>query len=104
MIPEHDFSTVDFGDKRLLRRLQKATEDIRKNLGRSILGSGKGRSQAKAFYRLLSNDRFDLEKLLKSAKDAAISRLQGTVLAIQDTTDYTGRIKLDHKFEKLSHR
>ena len=87
MIPEHDFSTVDFGDKRLLRRLLKATEDIRKNLGRSILGSGKDRSQAKAFYRLLSNDKFDLEKLLISAKIATISRLTGTVLAIQDTTD-----------------
>jgi len=87
MTPESDFLTIDFGDKRLGKRLRTFLENSRKNAGDSILGSAKGRSSAKAFYRLLSNDKFDFKKVQKTSRAATISRMEGTVLLIQDTTD-----------------
>ena len=87
MKPEDDFSTIDFKDKRLEKRLQTVIENSRKNAGESILGSQEGRNSAKAFYRLLSNERFDFEQMREAAKKATISRMCGTVLLIQDTSD-----------------
>ena len=85
--PKSDFETVDLGDKRLNKRLQMVIENSTKNAQKSILGAEGDRSGAKAFYRLLGNERFDNEKLAEAAKAGTISRMEGTVLAIQDTTD-----------------
>jgi hypothetical protein len=85
--PRNDFETVDFGDKRLNKRLQEAIENSTQNAQKSILGAEGDRSGAKAFYRLLSNERFDMDKLSEAPKAATIRRMEGTVLAIQDTTD-----------------
>ena len=38
--PETDFEAIDFGDKRITRRLCKAMEAIRQNAGKSVLGTG----------------------------------------------------------------
>ena len=85
--PKDDFSAVDFGDKRLNKRLQKTIGNITKNAEKSILGAEGKRSSAKAFYRLLGNEKFDLEKLSNASKNATIDRMEGTVLLIEDTTD-----------------
>ena len=87
MTPEKDFMTVDFGDKRLNKRLIKFVEESRKRARESILGSTEKRSTAKAYYRLLRNDKFDIEQIQEAEKKATISRMRGTVLLIQDTTD-----------------
>ena len=85
--PKDDFSYIDFGDKRLSVRLQKTVENLTKNTGASILGSGKGRSEAKGFYRLLSNEKFDMSQLQGAVYGSTLSRLNGIVLLIQDTSD-----------------
>ena len=85
--PKHDFENIDFGDKRLNKRLQKSIEDLTKNSQKSILGAGNGRSSAKGFYRLLGNDKFDIEKMADAASEATINRMGDTVLLIEDTTD-----------------
>ena len=85
--PREDFAYVDFGDKRLNARLRIAVENSTQSAEGSILGSGEGRSEAKAFYRLLGNEKFNMEELLASATGATLMRLSGTVLLIQDTTD-----------------
>ena len=85
--PKEDFSTVDFGDKRLNKRLQESLENLTKNAGKSILGAEKNRSGAKAFYRMLSNDKFDMSQMETASRAATISRMEGTVLLIEDTTD-----------------
>jgi hypothetical protein len=84
--PKEDFKAIDFGDKRLNDRLQKIIEDSTKNAEKSILGSGEGRSSAKAFYRLLGNKKFDMEQLQGVATGATFKRMHGTVLLIQDTS------------------
>jgi hypothetical protein len=85
--PKDDFSDVDFGDKRLNKRLSKVIENSTKSAEKSILSSSGGRSEAKAFYRLLSNDKFDISELSGSAYGSTLSRLHGIVLLIQDTSD-----------------
>lgn len=85
--PKRDFETVDFGDKRLNSRLQQSVEDFTQSTKKSVLGAGKNRSSAKGFYRLLSNKKFEMQKVAEAARDATIERMEGTVLLIEDTTD-----------------
>ena len=85
--PEIDLATVNFKDKRIEKRLIKVVENCRKNAGESLMGSSGGRNSAKAFYRLLGNDKFEFGQLQKSARSATIGRMSGTVLFIQDTSD-----------------
>ena len=85
--PKEDFAHVDFGDKRLNERLQKFVEDSTNNADKSILGCGGGRSEAKAFYRLLSNKKFDIDQLMGHASGSTLARMHGTVLLLQDTSD-----------------
>ena len=85
--PEEDFSSIDFGDKRINARLKNTIESMRKNTKESILGALEERSQAKAFYRLLSNEKLDLGLMTEAVRKATIERMSGTVLLIQDTSD-----------------
>ena len=87
MRPKDDFTFVDFGDGRLNKRLLRMVENSTQNSGKSILNSGSGRGEAKAFYRLLSNDGFELEQLQGVVSGSCLARLSGTVLLIQDTMD-----------------
>jgi len=89
------------GDKRLNERLQKSVERFTKNAQKSILGAEMSRSSAKGFYRLLSNKRFEIEKLAEAARGATIGRMEGTVLLIEDTTDI--RLNGHKKTEGLGH-
>ena len=85
--PKDDFAEVDFGDKRLNERLQEMVENSTKNVGKLVLSSSGGRSEAKACYRLLSNDKFDMEQLQSLAGSATLNCMSGTVLLIEDTSD-----------------
>ena len=90
MTPKQLLEGIDFGDKRLNRRLGSFIEQKTKNVQESsIIGAVKERSQAKAFYRLLGNDKFDLGKMQEQVKTATISQMEAdsTVLLIQDTMD-----------------
>ena len=85
--PQDDFTYVDFGDKRLNARLQQMVENSTKKMEKTILSSGEGRSEAKGFYRLLGNDKFDMWELEGAAYASTLGRMSGTVLLIQDTSD-----------------
>jgi hypothetical protein len=86
-LPKQDMEIVDFGDKRLNKRLQQSMDNLTKNARESILGAQGSRSDAKAFYRLLGNEKFDIEKLADAARRSTISRMEGTVLLIEDTAE-----------------
>jgi len=87
--PSEDFSEIDFGDKRLTKRLVSTVEQMTQDSQESILGATKDRSSAKGFYRLLGNDKFSMDKLSEEAKKGTIERIleHETILAVQDTTD-----------------
>jgi hypothetical protein len=86
-----DFQGIDFGDKRITKRLIKVIEDRSKAMKESALQSGEGRSESKAFYRLLSNESFTFEKLMTAEQEATLKRIEAggfeTILVVQDTTD-----------------
>ena len=89
--PSKDFSIIKFGDKRLDNRLQKSVEYMTKNSQNSILSSGQTRHDAKAFYALLSNEKFKLKHLITAYQNGTIERIRSSkiqsFLLIQDTTD-----------------
>ena len=85
--PMRDFESVDFGDARLNKRLQVAVENLKANAQKSILGAQGNRNNAKAFYRLLGNEKFDMGEMAEASRNATISRMEGTVLLVEDTAD-----------------
>jgi hypothetical protein len=98
MTPEEIFGGIEFVDKRISKRLQKFAGQKTKNVQESsISGATKERGQAKAVYRLLGNEKLDLDKMLKQIKSTTISQIEGTVLLIQDTMDinYNGHKKTE---------
>jgi hypothetical protein len=85
--PKEDFKDIDLGDERLNKRLIKVVENSTTHSESSILGSGEGRGDAKACYRLLANNKLDMDKLLGAVGGSTMNRMDGTVLLVQDTTD-----------------
>ena len=85
--PSEDFSTIDFGDARLNKRLRMSVDQMTKRSQESIMGAVKERFSAKGFYRLVGNAKFTLGKLQAAAKTATIARIADhrEVLLVQDT-------------------
>jgi hypothetical protein len=79
------------GDKRLNKRLEKTVETLSKDSESSILSGCGSKHEAKAFYRLLGNEKFTLEKIVKSGQTATKSRIASSgisrVLLPCDTSD-----------------
>ena len=90
-----EISSVDLGDKRLDRRMEKILTRISSTPPLSIPASSKNWAETKAVYRFYNNDLVTSEKVLSPHQDATLSRIrsQARVLVVQDTTevDFTGR-------------
>jgi len=80
--PTEDISQINLGDKRLDKRLVNSI-DARMHFTKQTRGSAKG------FYRLLSNDKFNSEKLRVACFHGTAERIKGLdkVLLVQDSTD-----------------
>jgi len=80
--PSEDLKTVSMGDKRLDKRLVVSTENRMRN-------ACKTRGSTKGFYRLLSNDKFNSEKLKTACFQSTSERVKtcDKVLLVQDSTD-----------------
>ncbi|MCL1970232.1 MAG: IS4 family transposase [Candidatus Bathyarchaeota archaeon] len=89
--PSEDLKKVKFGDKRLDNRLIKTVEAIEQQNGSSILSGCGNRHAAKAFYALLSNEKFSKEQVKTEAVKATSKRIENTktqkILLVQDTCD-----------------
>ena len=88
---EKEFFGLQFSDKRLQKRFFKMMDSFFQRPGKSILSACGSRSQAKAVYRLLANDRLSYEELLNSISQATLQKIQQLsnekILLIQDTTE-----------------
>ena len=88
---EKEFFDLEFTDKRLKKRFFKMMDSFSHEPGKSILSACGSRSQAKAVYRLLANDRLSYEELLNSISQATIQKMKQLsnekILLIQDTTE-----------------
>ena len=89
--PSEDFCVVNFKDMRLEKRLYTTVESMTRHSQSSILSGLGNRNDAKAFYSLLSNDKFSFDKLALAAWKGTAERIKSSgvteVLLIEDTTD-----------------
>ena len=95
-----EFSTLDFNSKRLEQRFIRTMETFAGQPDKSIWLCSENRAEAKAIYRLLSNDRLDREEILRTHREAVLKRMVHsgkTILAVQDTTslNYNNRTKME---------
>lgn len=82
-----DFSG-SFGDKRIDRRAQEALNKLVASRNSSIRQVSESRSQQKAFYRLLENERFSEQNIEQSIAGRCGALCQGRhVLCIQDSSE-----------------
>jgi hypothetical protein len=56
-----EFEDLDFGSEQLKARFVKTMKTLSKSPEKSIYMSSENRSEAKAIYRLLGNESFNLE-------------------------------------------
>ncbi len=77
-----------FGDVRLEKRGKQLIERLFKNGSRSLQSISLSRSEQKAFYNLLRNDKVTEQKLIKELSARCARAAKGrVVLAIQDTSE-----------------
>jgi hypothetical protein len=97
---EEEFSTLDLNSKRLEQRFKRTMETFAGQPDKSIWSCSENRAEAKAIYRLLSNDGLDREEILRTHQEATVRRIiqtGKTILAVQDTTslNYNNQKKMD---------
>jgi hypothetical protein len=84
-----EFSGIDFHSIRLEKRFVRTMETLAKQPAASIRQASEDRAEAKAVYRMLGNENFDREEIIKAHREATLRRMAdhgGTILAVQDTT------------------
>jgi len=85
--PSEDIKDAGLSAK-LKKRLIKVLDVLTQHPLSSILSATGSRSQAKAAYRMLANDGFNIDEINKAYANATVERIaeHETVLLIQDTT------------------
>ena len=83
---EKEFKTLQFKSLRLERRFKMAMSNLSEQPDKSIWLASGSRSNAKAVYRMLANEKCDKESILSAHRDAIEVRNESKVmLAVQDT-------------------
>jgi hypothetical protein len=89
---EEEFAGLDFHSLRLEERFVRTMETLIQQPGASIWEASEDRAEAKAIYRMLGNEDFDREEILRVHREATLRRMAGyggTILAVRDTTGVT---------------
>ncbi|MDR1105458.1 MAG: IS4 family transposase [Treponema sp.] len=95
-----EFADLDFNSIRVENRFIRTMETLGKQTDTSIWYSSENRAEAKAIYRMLGNDGFDREEIIRVHREATIKRMAeygGPILAVQDTTgvNYNNHLKTE---------
>ena len=94
-----EFTGINFKSERLEKRFIQTMEKLSKQPDKSIWLASGSRSEAKAIYRLLGNEKTDDKEILRVHREATKQRIQGNkvILAIQDTmsANYDGHKKTE---------
>jgi hypothetical protein len=80
-----EFAGLDFHSIRLEERFIRTMETLIKQPDKSIWEASENRAEAKAIYRMLENDGFDREEIIRAHREATIRRMSdygGTILAV----------------------
>jgi hypothetical protein len=85
---QHEFASVNFGDKRLTQRLIRITETFIKQPNASIPKASTDWAETKATYNFFKNEKVTMTAMLENHVTATANRCQqqDVVLCVQDTT------------------
>ncbi|MDR1220160.1 MAG: hypothetical protein LBK73_11225 [Treponema sp.] len=72
---DEEFAGLDFHSVRLESRFIRTMETLMKQPDTSIWYSSENRAEAKAIYRMLGNDGFDREEIIRAHREATIRRM-----------------------------
>jgi Transposase DNA-binding/Transposase DDE domain len=83
-----EFSNIELGDVRLVKRFKSIMAGVIKKSESNISSSFASWSEIKSCYRFIANDKFDEKAILSPHRDKTIERIkqEPTVLILQDTT------------------
>jgi len=90
------YRNIELGDKTLSERVERTLEQLSADPTASISKACKDRHQAKAVYRLLSNEKFSTNAVIEVSRKETMRRIvesgEGVILIPQDTTiiNYSG--------------
>ena len=95
-----EFEGINFNEKRLEKRFIRTMETLSRKPAQSIWACSESHAEAKAIYRMLGNENFDIKEVSKAHRNATISRIKNNgqvILAVQDTTvvNYSGHVSND---------
>ncbi|MDR2203544.1 MAG: hypothetical protein LBE76_04485 [Nitrososphaerota archaeon] len=95
-----EFETLDFNSKRLETRFKTVINDLSDQPDKSIWLATGSRTNAKAAYRLIANEKCTKQNILKAHKNATHNRSknENILLAIQDTmaVNYANHTKTEN--------
>lgn len=86
---ETEFKRVEFGDKRLAKRVVQVASRLSESSTESIPAACRGWQETKTAYRFFDNDKVTAEKILAPHIEATQKRMESEerVLLLQDTTE-----------------
>ena len=95
---ESEFSTIEFGDKRLVKRFKQIMQEFMKKAQCNISSTFDSWSSIKGCYRFFSNEKVNSKLILDAHITSTLSRIEQEekqVFIIHDTTyiDYKNRKK-----------
>ena len=94
-----EFAGLEVSSVRLRKRFIKTMEKLMEQPDKSIWLSSGSRTEAKAVYRMLGNEKLDRQEILRCHREATIERVSAhrVILAVQDTTgvNYANHTKME---------
>jgi hypothetical protein len=95
-----EFAGLYLKSSRLENRFIKTMEKMAGQPEKSIWSCSENRAEAKAIYRMLSNDGLDREEILRTHREATVRRIvqsERIILGVQDTTslNYNTQTKME---------
>jgi hypothetical protein len=95
-----EFAGLDFHSVRLEERFIRTMETLIQKPEASIWEASEDRAEAKAIYRMLGNESFDREEIVRAHREATIRGMAeygGTILAVRDTpgVNYNTHLKTE---------
>lgn len=96
---DKEFEDIEFNSSRLKNRFLRAMNILMEQPDKSIWVSSGSRSEAKAIYRMLGNEKLDDDEIKRCHKETTIERIADyqVILAVQDTTgvNYSNHSKME---------
>jgi hypothetical protein len=93
-----EFASPEFHSVRPENRFIRTMETLMEQPDKSIWYNSENQAEARAVCRMLGNEGFDREEIIRAYREATIRRMAGyggTILAVQDTmgVNYNTRVK-----------